>query len=431
MKLSIEKVVYSGAGLARRENATGAETVFVPFTLPGEVVEAEMGGSRGGITEATLTQILTASPNRIEARCIHFGVCGGCQYQHAAYEAQLELKRGILKETLKRAGLHDLPEIETCSAQPWEYRNRIRLRVDRVDSRLRAGYVRRNSGEFLPIEMCPIAAPVLWRAAQALLECLDAFPQWATAIREVEFFATGNERKLQITLIVAAQPAKNFEALCAAVQEKTPELAGAGVQILQGSTGTRKAQRTKTGAEWGAEGLSYKVDEESYWVGRGNFFQVNRSLVTQLVRLATEGRGGRLAWDLYAGVGLFSRVLARNFDEVVAVEAQKGSLEANLRGPGKRAAAATTADFLRQAALERDRPELIVMDPPRAGVGAEVCSLLARVKAPELVYISCDPVTLGRDLRMMVDSGYKVNQLHLVDMFPQTFHQETVAVLGR
>jgi 23S rRNA (uracil1939-C5)-methyltransferase len=431
MKLTIEKIVYGGAGLARQESAAGTETVFVPFTLPGEVVDAELSESRGGVGEATHTQILAASPNRIEARCIHFGVCGGCQYQHATYEAQLELKRGILKETLERAGLNDLPEIETCSGQPWEYRNRIRLRVDRVDGRLRAGYVRRGSAEFLPIEMCPIAAPVLWRAAQALLESMDALPQWAAAIREVEFFATGDEQKLQMTLFVGAEPAKGFKNLCAAVQEKVPELAGAGVQILQGSIGRRKAQRTKAGAEWGAEGLSYKVGGESYWVGRGSFFQVNRSLVTQLIRLATEGRSGRLAWDLYAGVGLFSRVLARNFDEVVAVEAQKGSLEANLRGPGKRAVAATTADFLRQAALERDRPKLIVMDPPRAGVGAEVCGLLARVKAAEVVYISCDPVTLGRDLRMMVDSGYKVNHLHLVDMFPQTFHQETVAVLGR
>jgi 23S rRNA (uracil1939-C5)-methyltransferase len=154
-------------------------------------------------------------------------------------------------------------------------------------------------------------------------------------------------------------------------------------------------------------------------------------MIPKLVQLATEGRSGRLAWDLYAGVGLFSRVLARSFDEVVAVEAQKGSLEANVRGAGGRAIVATTVDYLRQAVLERDRPELIVMDPPRAGVGAEGCALLARVKAAEMVYVSCDPATLGRDLRMMVDSGYTINQLHLVDMFPQTFHQEAVAVLRR
>jgi 23S rRNA (uracil1939-C5)-methyltransferase len=431
MKLAIEKVVYGGAGLARRENGADVETVFVPFTLPDEVIEAELSESKGGVREASLVQIMEPSVDRVEARCIHFGVCGGCQYQHAIYDAQLELKRTILKETLGRAGLEEFPEIETHSAQPWEYRNRIRLRVDRVDGELRVGYLRRGSTEFLPIKMCPIAAPVLWRAAQVLLESMKAFPHWAAATREVEFFTTGDEQKLQMTLFVSAQPVKGFDAFCTAVQETVPELVSAGVQVLQGSAGSRKMQRTRAGAEWGMAGLSNKVGDESYWVGRGGFFQVNRFLISRLVELATRGRSGKLAWDLYAGAGLFSQVLARNFDEVVAVEVQKGSLEVNLRGPGKRAIAATTVDFLRQAALERDRPELIVMDPPRAGVGAEVCELLARVKPPEVVYISCDPTTLGRDLSMMVDSGYKVNQLHLVDMFPQTFHQETVAVLRR
>jgi 23S rRNA (uracil1939-C5)-methyltransferase len=177
--------------------------------------------------------------------------------------------------------------------------------------------------------------------------------------------------------------------------------------------------------------LNYKVGEESYWVRRGSFFQVNRFLVSRLVQLATGGRSGRLAWDLYAGVGLFSRVLAKSFAEVVAVEVEKGNLEANFRGEGRRAVAATTLEFLRQAVLERDRPELVVMDPPRAGVGTEICSLIARLKTPEVVYVSCDPATLSRDLREMVDSGYNIDQVHLVDMFPQTFHQETVAVLRR
>lgn len=431
MKLAIEKVVYGGAGLARMESGAGAESVFVPFTLAGEVVEAELSESKGAVREGSLTQIVTASQDRVEPRCIHFGACGGCQYQHATYDTQLELKRRILKETLERAGVDELLEIQTHSAQPWEYRNRVRMRVAFAEGRLRVGYLRRGSVEFLPIEMCPIAAPVLWRTAQAMLGSMDALPQWAAAIREVELFATGDEQKLQMTLFVAAQPAKGFEALCIAVQEKVPELSGAGVQILEGSVGSRKVQRVKAGAEWGAAGVSYKVGDESYWVGRGSFFQVNRFLVPGLVQLAAEGRGGRLAWDLYAGVGLFSRVLAASFDEVVAVEAQKGNLDANFRGPGRTAVATTTVNFLRQAVLERDRPDLIVMDPPRAGVGAEVCDLLARIKAPELVYISCDPTTLGRDLRLMVDSGYKVNQVHVVDMFPQTFHQETVAVLRR
>src|SRR6185437_7180835 len=151
----------------------------------------------------------------------------------------------------------------------------------------------------------------------------------------------------------------------------------------------------------------------------------------ELVRIVVTSRHGALAWDLYAGVGLFSRVLKKSFDEVVAIEAAADDLVKTFKGSGRRAIAATTVEFLRGAVVQRERPELVVMDPPRAGVGAEVCGLLGRVQAKEIVYVSCDPVTLARDLKALVDFGYKINELHLVDMFPQTFHQETVVVLGR
>jgi 23S rRNA (uracil1939-C5)-methyltransferase len=195
--------------------------------------------------------------------------------------------------------------------------------------------------------------------------------------------------------------------------------------------GSRRAERPRAIAAWGAEGLRYTAAGEKYWVSRGGFFQVNRFLVDDLVRMVTAGRQGVLAWDLYAGVGLFSRALETSFDEVVAVEAAADDLVKTFKGEGRRAVAATTVEFLRSAVVQRERPMLVVMDPPRAGVGAEVCALLGRVQAKEIVYVSCDPVTLARDLKALVDFGYRINELHMVDMFPQTFHQETVVVLDR
>ena len=156
---------------------------------------------------------------------------------------------------------------------------------------------------------------------------------------------------------------------------------------------------------------------------RGIFFQVNRFLTDDLVRLVTAGRAGTLAWDLYAGVGLFSKPLAETFAQVVSVEV------AAL--PGTSTIASTTAAFLQSAVLQRDRPDFIVVDPPRAGLGPEVCALLARIRTPQIVYVSCDPTTLARDLKALVDSGYTIYELHLVDLFPQTFHLETVVVLHR
>jgi 23S rRNA (uracil1939-C5)-methyltransferase len=427
MKLLIEKVVYGGSGLAR----SGDTSLFVPFTLPGETVEVGEPATKSGHREGELLQVIDPSSARVDPRCIHFGECGGCSYQHARYEEQLVLKRAILRESVERAGLAELPEIVTHSAEPWGYRSRIRLRVAQSDGAPRVGYLRRGTNEFLPVSMCPIAAPLLWRAAEALLQLQKEAHQWLESITEVELFANGDATKLQMTVFVNREPAKGFAALCEALRQRVPELVGAGVLVEQSAARNRKSLRTKSGATWGAEGLSYIAAGESYWASRGAFFQVNRFLLDELVELVTEGRGGKVAWDLFAGVGLFARVLARRFAKVVAVEAAADDVERTFRGEGRVAVRATTLEFLRQAVLERERPELVVMDPPRAGMGGEVCALLARVRPKEMVYVSCDPVTLGRDLRSMVDSGYRLAELHLVDLFPQTFHQEAVAVLRR
>jgi 23S rRNA (uracil1939-C5)-methyltransferase len=189
----------------------------------------------------------------------------------------------------------------------------------------------------------------------------------------------------------------------------------------------------RTLAEMGAVGLSYRVGDEVYWITRGSFFQVNRFLPDTLVRLACTVRSGKLAWDLFAGVGLFSRVLARGFAQVTAVEANPNAVK-HLRltlsqlGAQHTAIEADTLDYLRSAVLQRDRPELIVLDPPRAGAGVEACELLLRLAPRTLVYVSCDPNTLARDLRIL-QPDYRIAHLRFVDLFPQTSHIETVAVL--
>lgn len=444
MKLQIEKAVYGGVGLAHQtEGADKGKAIFVPFTLPGEVVEARildqkndqknpLGEDKNAFGEATLLRVLSASNDRIQPCCAHFGSCGGCNYQHAVYSAQLEMKASILRESLERAGLRSIPAIQSHSAEPWVYRNRTRFRISEADSTLRFGYNRRGSNDFLAIHDCPISVPLMVRAAQALLRIANEDPaaaRWLRSVVEVEFFATPDEKTLQMTLFVRKQP-PGFTAFCKKLRQFIPELTGAGAMLV--ATGPqRRAKKPQPLASWGAEGLNYPAASEKYWVSRGGFFQVNRFLIDQFVHLVTNERQGSLAWDLYAGVGLFSRALARKFQQVVAVEAAAHDLVASFKGPGKHAVQSTALEFLRGAAVQRNRPDLIVMDPPRAGVGAEVCSLLARISAPELVYVSCDPVTLARDLKLLVASGYNLAKLHLVDMFPQTFHLETIAILRK
>jgi 23S rRNA (uracil1939-C5)-methyltransferase len=433
MRLQIEKAVYGGAGLAHQtEGESAGKAVFVPFTLPGEIIEARLLEQKGAFGEASLLQVLTASKDRIRPRCAHFGECGGCHYQHAAYPAQVGMKVSILREALERAGLTAVPAIQTLTGEPWAYRNRTRLRIAELETTLRVGYNRRGSNEFLAIHECPISAPLVVRAAEALLQAATESSGTERLLRsavEVEFFTTGDEKKLQMKVFLR-QAKPGFVALCERMRELVPELAGADISLLPSET-QRRARSPRPLESWGTDGLNYTVADENYWISRGSFFQTNRFLLDKLVRIVTSGRQGSIAWDLYAGVGLFSRALAKAFQQVVAVEVAAGDLSNSFKGSGRRAVEATTVEFLRSAVLQRERPELIVMDPPRAGVGAEVCALLERISSPEVVYVSCDPITLARDLKMLVAAGYVIAEIHMVDMFPQTFHLETVVILRK
>jgi 23S rRNA (uracil1939-C5)-methyltransferase len=384
--------------------------------------------------------ITTATP-----LCPHFGACGGCQYQDLAYPEQLRIKRERLTGLLQDAGVA-APAITVHSADTYGYRNRIRLRLERVGGQLRFGYNVRSTTDFLPITVCPIAAPVLWSTAEAILtaaqESRDA-AYWIDAAAEVELFTSHDLTRVQLTFFCAprtkAPPAGqpgHFTNAFAALHRRAPQLAGAAAEAFDPRTGATG----RTLAEAGYPGLSYNVAGETYWITRGGFFQVNRFLIDTLVQLvctdaAHQPRTGTLAWDLYAGVGLFSRVLARSFERITAVEASPTAAADLLAGlgklsPGSAAIQSTTLDFLRRAVLDRDRPGLIVLDPPRAGAGLEACALLNRIAAPTLVYVSCDPATLARDLAAL-QPAYAVAAMHLLDLFPQTSHLETVAILQR
>ncbi len=410
MRLRIEKPLYGGAGLARAEG----KAVFVGGTLPGETVDASVRRDKGNFAEAEVTQVLEASPDRVEPGCPYYGACGGCQYQHAAYGAQLAMKRAVLEETLGRAGLRDLPATAIHAGEPWGYRNRVRLHVDPSTGRL--GYRRRGSHALLPVDACPIAMPVL----QALFPVVEAAIRAREAAGwcdQIELFTNGAE--VLLTAIARAEPPGGavFDRFCKAV----PELAGA---MLVGAGEGRERAR------WGRGALLYRAGEEEYRGGARSFFQANRFLADTLVRLATGDARGRLAWDLFAGVGLFSRVLARRFERVVAVEGAPAScadLRENLQAG--RVVEGEVLGFLRRAG--RDRPDFAVLDPPRTGLGKDGARELSRFGTTHVTYVSCDPATLARDLRVFVDSGYEITALDLVDMFPQTFHLEVVAKLAR
>ncbi len=416
--VQIEKPIYGGASLARVEG----KAVFVPLALPGEQARVRIVEERRGYATAEVEEIVATAPERVAADCKHFGTCGGCQYQHAEYKAQIEIKKAVLRDTLERGGVRAPEEMAVLAGGPWAYRNRIRLAFDAEG---RPGYRGRRSHAVVAIDECPIAAPLLVEAA---FSAADLFRRFAVSGRptELSLFCDAAEDSMLASVFTngtAHVPLRDyFDALLSQI----PSLRG--VELVEVHHG-----QPRMFAQAGAESIAYRAAGYDYRVDHGAFFQVNRWLVDELVEAVTSGLSGGIAWDLFAGVGLFARKLAERFESAVAVEpapAAMAALNENLSGTHATTFNATTLEFLRGAA-RGERPDLIVVDPPRTGLGPETTELLVGVAAPELVYVSCDPATLARDLRVLVGAGYRIERVTLADLFPQTYHLETVVRLRR
>jgi 23S rRNA (uracil1939-C5)-methyltransferase len=431
VSVEIEKLVYGGDGLARLPaDAAGRRmAVFVPFTLPGETVEVALETTKGTFARGELQRVLVASAQRESPACPYFGRCGGCHLQHGSYELQLESKVAVLRETLARAV--DLPalEIAAMDGSPWRYRNRIRLHSARHPG-FRLGYLERRSHQLLDIEECPIAAEILERTLVALSQGRLAalVPDEVT---EIELFTNHDQSQLTFAVWCLAPRtdfSSRFFAWISACLLEFSELQGASAFAERG-----RGQLPTLVARAGKPALQYRVGDQDYRVSSGAFFQVNLRLLDALAARVVAAVGPTASisvWDLYAGAGLFSRACAARGASVTAVEASALSgddLVHNLRDfSSAKVVRQTTEQFL---AGTKGAPGAIVVDPPRTGLGNSVVQSLVRIAAPTLVYLSCDPATLARDLKPLLDSGYKIVTLTLVDLFPQTFHIETLVVL--
>ena len=440
MDLQVEKLVYGGDGLARLpadEHGRG-KTVFLPFVLPGERVDATLTESRSGFARARLNKVLTPSADRTEPQCPYFGRCGGCQYQHITYEAQLRFKAEILRETLRRTAKLELAtEIVVHPSQPWRYRNRTRMRLQHTPA-FAVGYFRGSSHELLPVESCPISSPLINQAIAAVWE-LGRAGKVPSTMHGLQYFANHDDSAMLAELYVRPQSeAGEAERFARALMSQLGAVSGVAlfatspVEDESRQLAPLSSVRNEDAAVTGAASIIYHAVGHDYRVSAGSFFQTNRFLVDELVQVATAGAAGQCALDLYAGVGLFTLPLAAQFTEVVAVEASPhavADLKHNAAGNVKPFRAATEAFLEQQAA--RLKPDFILLDPPRAGLGDKATAALGRVSAGQVTLVSCDPATLSRDLRQLLESGFRVEQAHLFDLFPQTAHMETVVRLVR
>jgi 23S rRNA (uracil1939-C5)-methyltransferase len=435
MQIKIEKMIYGGDGLGRlpADESGRGKTVFVPFVLPDELAEVRAIETKPSFVRAEVVQVMQPSPKRIEPGCEYFGRCGGCHYQHTSYEEQLKIKADILRETLARGAKLEV-DIKIHSAEPWHYRNRTRLKVQTAPA-FAVGYHRNRSHQVLPVRHCPISSPLINRGIAALWAAGEG-REVAAAVQEVQFFVADDDQRALVEVRATRNLSKQeFERLAVALRGRVPEIAG-----VVAFEANRKADDDETGpAESTSQGVLYGVGERSLTyraagvdnrVSAGSFFQTNRYLVDKLVELAMGGAKGNQAFDLYAGAGLFSVSLAQQFARVTAVEASEySSADLAVNVPKNvKCVRATTEDFLRTTGA---RAEFVLVDPPRAGLGEKTAQALGRMHVQRVTYVSCDPSTLSRDLRVLLQSGFRVEQALLIDLFPQTYHMESVFHLVR
>jgi 23S rRNA (uracil1939-C5)-methyltransferase len=416
-KLTPTKLIYGGDALGHH----AGRTVLVPRVLPGERAEVEEVRTSKGVVHARPLRILQAVPERIDPPCPYFGRCGGCHYQHFSSELQCASKTEILLETLRRLGGIDWKgEIALHSGPAWNYRNQAQFKIARQpDGQVALGFFEPQSHRVLPIDSCLILSPRLNSVLGELRR-----PEWARGLAhfsQIELFADERDEEVMLTLEGEAAGVEG-EQLGQGLLERIP-----GVVCVALNFSNRFRVLGKPALHYSVGGISYRVSP-------GSFFQVSRFLALELVTSVTGVEQGELALDLFAGVGLFSLPLAERFERVVAAEANPtaaSDLKANAEANGflnLRAAGETTYDFLRRFA--QTQPDLVVMDPPRAGVDAGSLKLLAALRPRKIHYLSCSPPTLARDLNFLLRRPYQLHSIELFELFPQTYHIEALAKLA-
>ncbi len=386
VEVEVERILPGGMGLAHAHG----QTLMVALAAPGDRVRVRVQNVRGAVVFASIIEVVTPSPIRVAPPCQYFGRCGGCDFQQLTYEAQLAAKTEIIRDCLRRVA-HIEPPAEipiTPSPTAWHYRSRAEWQYDRRGGRI--GYFERSSHNVCDVVECPVIVPELQAALTDLRE--EIIAEESSPADATQFQAAAGDDG-EVTLAPPAQ-----------------------------GTGVAETSRTINGEH-------YRFDADC-------FFQINHALLAPLVTEAIGDARGELAVDLYCGVGLFTLPLARRFTRVIGVEgnatacayARRNLADAKLTNGSVEASGVDEWLNARTASLAP--ADFVLLDPPRAGVGAEAVKGIINLRPRRVAYVSCDPATLARDLRGLMENGYRLDSVAAFDMFPQTHHVETIVHLA-
>jgi 23S rRNA (uracil1939-C5)-methyltransferase len=420
VQVPIESVAFKGYGVARIHG----KVVFVPYTVTGDKAWIEVVEEKKEYSMGRLIQIAEPSPWREDSPCPYFGSCGGCQWQHIDYSAQGELKKEILRDILQRLGkLKEIPSIRIIlSPKPYDYRTRIQLKVKGKA----IGYYQERSHKIVEINRCPVSHPLINQIIQELQEEIAALLR----MEEIEINVSPEEGRGVILFHPHVCDRRTDHFMKKFLQSHP---------VLRGIALSRKGGFYFFGDPALNFTISFRQEGEKrnlkLRISPGSFFQVhseqNQALIQTVLQFSGVNKGDRVV-DLYAGVGNLTLPLATRAREVLGIEENRMAVE-DARFNAERNGI-TNCEFI-QGRVEdvlkhwkREKPDLVVLDPPRTGCKT-VLNQVAKLKPKKIIYVSCEPTTLSRDLHLFSESGYQLQGLSLIDMFPQTYHMEVVGLL--
>jgi 23S rRNA (uracil1939-C5)-methyltransferase len=406
--VTLDRWAYGGDAMGRLPDG---RALFVPFSMPGETVRVRLVEEKRGFARGELVEVLEASPQRIEPRCKHYRECGGCHYQHLPYDLQLQAKAEILKDQLARIGKLEPALVEAVSQPPvgsqntWHYRNNIQFHLDKEG---RLGFRASGSDRLVPIEECHLPE-------EAILEIwkrLDLEP--VPGLQRVGLRA-GVDDEVMLILESDSDEGVDFELdiPLAAVQ-----LGPNSMHVLSDSPD-----------------LPMSVLGEEFRVSAPAFFQVNthmaETMVTHLMDLLPL-KHNSIVLDIYCGVGLFSAFIAPRVARLIGIELDPFAADDFIYNLDAHENVEIYQAAAEEVLPELDvQPDLILVDPPRAGLDKAALDAILSMQPDSLAYISCDPATLSRDAKRLIAGGYRLTQITPFDLFPQTYHIESISLFQR
>ena len=441
--IDILRLGSSGEGVGRYENFT----VFVRGALPGETVQAKIDVVKKQYATAILQDIITPSPQRVEPLCPVYAQCGGCQLQHMSYDGELQEKQGQVRDALERIGhLTGIDVLPTLGAvTPWNYRNKMQFPAAASKGKVVIGCYAAGSHRVIDVASCAIQKAgnndILRIVRQWMNDYrVPAYNEQAHAgiVRHVMGRVGVRTGELMVCLVTAQDDVPHTAELIDMLRDGLPKLTSVVQNINTRRTNVILGSETKV--LYGTPTIHDSIGPLTFNISAQSFFQVNSEQAQRLYEKALEFadlKGDEIAADVYCGTGTITLFLAQKAKNVYGIEIVAPAIHDAVKNAADNGV--TNAEFILGDAVEKlpeliesgVRPDVIVLDPPRAGCGEPVLEAIAQSQPKRVVYVSCNPATLARDLAYLNDHGYQPVKVQPVDMFPRTHHVETVVLLSQ